>query len=196
MRLRGSRSICGFAPRRWPSGSLVGQIWRPATTAAGARTTLREAVRQVVLSLIESLRAHESFWLKADGIAELRTWGTDPIVAPDAATWDYQSLAEHARHDIVEIKPLLGEVLEPDVFARLVDDGSAPAHGSTTSSGCGACMRSPPRYARGASASSIWPTCLRRSICGAPRHSCRTPHLNRRPSCRQGSIRSVRCSYG
>ena len=27
----------------------VGQIWRPATTAAGARTTLREAVHQVVL---------------------------------------------------------------------------------------------------------------------------------------------------
>jgi hypothetical protein len=102
---------------------LVGQIWRPTTTAVGARTTLREAVRQVVLSLIESLHAHESFWLKADGIAELRTWGTDPIVAPDAATWDYQSLAEYARHDIVEIKPLLGEVLEPDVFARLVDDG-------------------------------------------------------------------------
>ena len=49
----------------------VGQIWRPATTAAGARTTLREAVHQVVLALIESLRAHESFWLKADGIEEL-----------------------------------------------------------------------------------------------------------------------------
>ena len=63
----------------------VGQIWRPATTAAGARTTLREAVQQVVLSLVESLRAHESFWLKADGIAELRTWGTDPMVVPDAA---------------------------------------------------------------------------------------------------------------
>jgi len=77
--------------------------------------------------LIESLRAHESFWLKADGIAELCTWGTDPIVAPDAATWDYQSLAEHARHDIVEIKPLLREVLEPDVFARLVDDGTGGA---------------------------------------------------------------------
>ena len=29
----------------------VGQIWRPATTAAGARTTLREAVHQVGLSL-------------------------------------------------------------------------------------------------------------------------------------------------
>jgi hypothetical protein len=103
---------------------MVGQIWRPAPTAAGTRTTLREAVHQVVLSLIESLLAHESFWLKADGIAELRTWGTDPIVMPDAATWDYQALAEHARHDIVEIKPLLEEVLEPDAFARVIADSS------------------------------------------------------------------------
>ena len=106
----------------------VGQIWRPATTAAGAGTTLREAVHQVVLALIESLRAHESFWLKADGSEELPTFGTDPIVMPDAATWDYQSLAEHARHDIVEIKPLLEEVLGPDVFARVMDDsaGASP----------------------------------------------------------------------
>ena len=104
----------------------VGQIWRPATTAAGSRTTLREAVRQVVLSLIESLRAHELFWLKADGIAELPTWGTDPAVMPAAAKWNYRTLAEQARHDIAEIKPLLEEVLEPEVFARLVNDSTGP----------------------------------------------------------------------
>src|SRR4029079_7298729 len=98
----------GFAIDLWlRTGAVaerftVGQIWRPATTAAGARTTLREAVHQVVLALIESLRAHESFWLKADGMVELPTFGTDPIVMPDAANWDYQSLAERARHDIVE----------------------------------------------------------------------------------------------
>ena len=63
----------------------VGQIWRPATTSAGARTTLREAVQQVVLSLVESLRAHESFWLSADGVAALPTWGNDPPAMPDAA---------------------------------------------------------------------------------------------------------------
>ena len=40
----------------------VGQIWRPATDGDGARTTLRDAVQQVVLSLVESLRAHDSFW--------------------------------------------------------------------------------------------------------------------------------------
>ncbi len=101
---------------------VVGQIWRPATPAAGARTTLRETVRQVVLSLVESLRAHESHWLKTDGIAALQTWGTDSAVLPDAATWDYQALAEQARHDIAEITPLLEEVLEPGVFARLMDD--------------------------------------------------------------------------
>ncbi len=102
----------------------VGQVWRPATTGAGTRTTLREAVRQIVLSLVESLRAHEAFWLKADGIAELHTWGIDPIAAPEAAAWDYQALADQARHDIAEIKPLLEEVLQPDVFAGIFDDNA------------------------------------------------------------------------
>ena len=107
-------------------GFTVGQIWRPVTAPAGARTTLREAVRQVVRSLMESLRTHESFWLKADGITELRTWGTDLVAIPEAATWDYQTLAERARHDIAEITPLLEEVLEPEVFARLMHDSQGP----------------------------------------------------------------------
>jgi hypothetical protein len=102
----------------------VGQIWRPATTSAGTRTTLREAVHQVVLSLIEILRAHDSFWLKSVGIAALSTWGSDPIVTPEAAPWDYQALAEEARHDILEIKPLLDQVLGTDVVARITFDGS------------------------------------------------------------------------
>jgi hypothetical protein len=102
----------------------VGQIWRPATTAAGARTTLREAVHQVVLSLVESLRAHESFWLKANGITTLRTWGSDPMVAPDVVTWDYQALADRARHDIGEIEALLQDVLEPGVFAKILNDSA------------------------------------------------------------------------
>jgi glucosylglycerate synthase len=100
----------------------VGQIWRPPTTAAGSRTTLRDVVHQVVLSLIESLRAHESYWLKANDIAALRTWGVDPIVAPDAVSWDYQALAEQARHDIAEISPLLEDVLEPGLFVRIMDN--------------------------------------------------------------------------
>ena len=54
----------------------VGQIWRPAITAAGGRTTLREAVHQVLLSLVESLRAHESFWLKTDVLYVARSVGT------------------------------------------------------------------------------------------------------------------------
>jgi hypothetical protein len=102
----------------------VGQIWRPATTAAGARTTLREAVRQVMLSLIESLRLHESHWLTAEGITELRTWGIEPEEPPLPAPWDYRVLAEHARHDLVEIRPLLRDVLEPDLVAALFDGGS------------------------------------------------------------------------
>jgi hypothetical protein len=102
----------------------VGQIWRPAATAAGARTTLRDAVRQVVLAVVESLRAHQSFWLRANGITEPRTFGSDPMVVPDAASWDYRALAEQAGHDIAEIKPLLEAVLEPGVVARVLD-GSA-----------------------------------------------------------------------
>jgi hypothetical protein len=102
----------------------VGQIWRPAPMAAGVRTTLREAVKQVVVSLVESLRAHEAFWLKAKDVAALRIWGSDPMVIPEATAWDYQALAEQARHDIEEIKPLLQEVLEPDVFAKVFDECS------------------------------------------------------------------------
>jgi hypothetical protein len=102
----------------------IGQIWRPAATSAGTRTTLREAVHQVVLSLVESLRAHESFWLKTDGIEELPTWGTDPMAMPEAAPWDFQALAEQARHDMMQIKPLLEEVIDPHMFARVVDNNS------------------------------------------------------------------------
>ena len=106
----------------------VGQIWRPAATAGGTRTTLREAVRQVVLSLVESLRAHEPHWLKTDRIAELRTWGTEPVAPADSATWDYRALRELAGHDLLEIRPLLEEVLEPDLVARIVEDatGASP----------------------------------------------------------------------
>ena len=100
----------------------VGQIWRPGGMAGG-RTTLREAVRQVVLSLVESLRAHESHWLKADGIAELRTWGTEPATLADPPSWDYQALGEQARHDLIEIQALLEEVLEPDLVSAFVSDG-------------------------------------------------------------------------
>jgi glucosylglycerate synthase len=110
-------------------GFAVGQIWRPATTTTGARTKLREAVQQVVLALVESLRAHDFFWKATNGVVELRTWGTDPNEAPDAPTWDYEALAEQARHDIVEISPLLGEVLEADVLARVVEEISAPTLG-------------------------------------------------------------------
>jgi hypothetical protein len=103
------------------NGYSIGQIWRPAVTAAGARTTLREAVRQVVLSLVECLRAHEPHWLRAEGVAELGTWGNEPAMLPEFTGWDYQTLGEQARHDILAIEPLLAEVLEPDLLAQLLD---------------------------------------------------------------------------
>ena len=108
----------------------VGQIWRPVPTAAGSRTTLRDVVHQVVVSVVESLRAHESFWLKANAIAELRTWGVDPVVMPDVSPWDYQALADQARRDIAEIKPLLEDVLEPGLFVR--DHGERVRHDRAT----------------------------------------------------------------
>jgi hypothetical protein len=107
-------------------GFEVGQIWRPTTAAAGVRTTLREAVQQVVLALVESLRAHASYWKGANGAAPLRTWGTDPKEPSEAPTWDYQALAVQARHDIGEIKPLLQTVLEPGLLTRVEDASARP----------------------------------------------------------------------
>ena len=105
------------AAERFP----MGQIWRPAMPAS-SRATLRDVVHQVVVSVVESLRAHESYWLKANAIAELRTWGVDPVVTPDVAQWDYQVLADQARRDITEIKPLLEDVLDPGLFVRVMDN--------------------------------------------------------------------------
>jgi hypothetical protein len=104
----------------------VGQIWRPATTASGARAKLREAVQQVVLAMAESLQAHGSFWTGTNGVVPLPTWGIDPKETPDAPAWDYEALAEQARHDIGEISPLLGEVLDQDTLARLIHGVAAP----------------------------------------------------------------------
>jgi hypothetical protein len=111
------------AAERFP----IGQIWRPVPTVAG-RTTLRDVVHQVVLAVIESLRAHESFWRSANAVSELRTWGTDPVVMPDVTPWDYQALAEQARRDIIEITPLLEDVLDPGLFVSVMDNvnGATP----------------------------------------------------------------------
>jgi hypothetical protein len=99
----------------------VGQIWRPATTAAGARTKLREVVQQVVLAMIESLRAHEAYWTSTTDTVELPAWGEEPQDLPGPPDWDYETLAEQARHDIGEITPLLEEVLEGDLLGRIVE---------------------------------------------------------------------------
>ena len=176
----------------------VGQIWRPATTAAGARTTLREAVHQVVLSLVESLRAHESFWLKASGITTLHTWGTDPMVAPDVVAWDHQALAEQARHDISRdrgrcSRTCSSRLWSPRSWTTTWRRRAAPRR-RAVGEDC-VCVRRR-RRAGGASASSSWPTCSRRSTCGARRRSCRTPRSNLPSWSRQGSTRSARRSNG
>jgi hypothetical protein len=107
----------------------IGQIWRPAASPGTVRTTLRQAVQQVMLSLFESLRAHDSFWREAREIAELRTWGTDPQIVPDPPHWDHAALAEQAGHDLTEIRALLEAVLEPPMLARVFDGIATPAAG-------------------------------------------------------------------
>jgi hypothetical protein len=106
-------------------GLRLGQIRRPPSASAGARTTLRDAVQQVFLSLIESLRAHSSFWTSTNGVAALPTWGADPDETTDAQPWDYRTVSAQARHDIGEIRPLLAEVLDPTLLARIVEEISS-----------------------------------------------------------------------
>lgn len=100
---------------------VIGQIWRPATAAA-ASTTLREAVRQILLSLVVCLRAHESYWPHTTAVGAPPTWGRDGNPVPAAAEWDYAALGQQAKHDIGEIKPLLEEVLDPVLLGPLVAD--------------------------------------------------------------------------
>jgi hypothetical protein len=108
-------------------GFAVGQVWRPSMTAAGAGPALRDVVQQLVLVLVESLRAHETFWKTTSEVAELRTWGHVPSALPDPPSWDYAAMADQARRNIVEIAPLLGGVLEPAALAKLLDEVSKPA---------------------------------------------------------------------
>jgi glucosylglycerate synthase len=106
------------------TGLNMGQIWRPPTAAA-ASTTLRQAVRQILLSLIAALRAHQAFWRTAADVTRLPTWGHDHKKCAGAAEWDHIALANQARHDIKEIQPLLEGVLDPAVLSRLVEDVDA-----------------------------------------------------------------------
>src|SRR5262249_10788911 len=99
----------------------IGQIWRPATAAA-APTTLRQAVRQILLSLMVALHAHESFWRGTNEVTGLNTWGNDHKKCPSASEWDFVTLANQARGDIREIQPLLEGILDPPVLSWLVDD--------------------------------------------------------------------------
>jgi hypothetical protein len=103
----------------------IGQIWRPAATP-GAAITLRQAVRQILLSLVLILRAHEAFWRAASQVETLRTWGDDSRVVPEAAPWDHEALARQARHDIAEIEPLLQGIIEAGALSRLMDGLGSP----------------------------------------------------------------------
>jgi hypothetical protein len=105
-------------------GFTLGQIWRPMTMTASGTTTLQQAVRQIMLSLALTLRAHESFWREVDGQSALRTWGTDPGDA-EFVQWDYVALAQQARRDLGEIRPLLEDTLDAALVAALIEDTTA-----------------------------------------------------------------------
>ena len=121
-----NREVARFAIDLWlrteaiAQRLAVGQVWRPATTSAGPRATLREAVQQVFMALVESLSSHESFWTSRDSVDALPTWGNDGGPAPDAPSWDYEALAQQARQDIADIRPLLAEVLDADTVSRVM----------------------------------------------------------------------------
>jgi hypothetical protein len=108
------------------AGFALGQIWRPITASAGARARLRETVQQVIMALIESLCAHESFWRGANDAGPLRTWGDEPAMRPEAPSWDFEALAGQARGDITQIQPLLDGVLDAGLVAGLMTDVSGP----------------------------------------------------------------------
>ena len=166
------------------AGFALGQIWRPITASAGARASLREAVQQVVLALIESLRAHESFWVGADGAGALRTWGDEPATRPDAPSWDFERPGGagppgHQRRS-----------------GRCSTASSTPASspaswrtcrrrcsGWPMSGGCGSSTRLRRRRVGDGRASSIWLACSSRSTCGVRRHSWRRPRTRPTPSC-------------
>ncbi len=164
----------------------VGQIWRPATTGPAA-TTLRQAVRQIFLSLIASLRVHASFWRTTKSVTTLRTWGVDQNGLPAAAEWDYTALAQQARHDISEIRPLLGAVLDPAVLARLIEDVAAADASPDDELWVRTVYAFLDRPTGEPRASNTWPICSCRFTCGEPLGSCRRPRTSPLASCRPGS---------
>lgn len=102
-------------------GFPIAQIWRPITSSAGT-TTLRQAVNQILLSLIVCLRSHESFWQASPDPLPLRTLGDDANGIPPSAEWDHEALFQQARHDLSQIRPLLERVLDPALTLHLMSD--------------------------------------------------------------------------
>ena len=161
-------------------------------TGTGARTTLREAVQQVVLSLVESLRAHHSFWLAANGVTDLRTWGKTHGRCPTRRPGTTRRLPSRRVTTSSRSGPC----------SRKCSNRRCSRESSTKSRR----RHSPRRRALGRDrvrvrrrratrhrpASSIWLACSCRSTCGARRHSWRTRRARRRRPCRHDSIRSVR----
>ena len=180
------------AAHRAMANGLVGQIWRPATTA-GARDHAARGDHQILFS--RSAPACAPVVL-ADGgrPRELPARGaTRPYVRRRRV--GLQSLAKHAQHDIVQSSLCSRSVLEPDLLARVMDESATRIPGSTTSSGYGSSTRSRRDEPRRAGVEHL-ADCSHRSICGVPPRSCahRARIAGRRR--RQDSTRSVTRSNG
>jgi hypothetical protein len=83
-------------------------------------------VRQLILSLMQSLTVHESFWLAQGAVAELQTWGVRPEPPAPPASADPQALADQARQDLRQLEPLLAQVLDAGRVQAVLSDIERP----------------------------------------------------------------------
>ena len=150
-RWRGSPSISGCAPRRWPTGSRsarsggrsTGGVRRARHAARGGAAGRAGADR-------EPARARGVLASSTTASAALRTWGADPATTPEAPAWDYERAGRagapgHRRDPAAARRRARRRPRAPACSS----DVSAPASGSTMSCGSGSCMRSRRRTRRG-----------------------------------------------
>jgi hypothetical protein len=121
-------------------GFRLGQIWQPppAPGQSPARATLREAVHQVMVALLDTLAWHAAFWPGRQGVERLPAWGTDTGPEPAEPVWDVAALAAEARANVRDLLPLLERALGSDHAAALAAavEADPPAFGDDLWIGC------------------------------------------------------------
>jgi hypothetical protein len=121
-------------------GFRLGQIWQPppAPGQSPARATLREAVHQVMVALLDTLAWHAAFWPGRQGVERLPAWGTDTGPEPAEPVWDVAALAAEARANVRDLLPLLERALGSEHAAALAAavEADPPAFGDDLWIGC------------------------------------------------------------